>query len=401
MMKKRIITLSLTVALVLTTVFAGAQGVFAETSPDKSLGKNLVNSPAVSAQETRATLPTITAVNVNTAKYLPTYGIQFNKATPKYVAVKMPKAGMLEISVEQIAGQYGSSIKIKKSPSASASTIKSTYLSSSGDLEKTLQIQITKAGTYYIEFSTTFSSGDYKVAYNACYAPAGGTLTRGTTYIGASPSGTTSYYKVTAPSTGYFSISFPKDTRASAYASYRVKMTSSKKSSYYKDWEYVNSSKGYITYAGVPYGTYYIAVKASDPFYGIKVSHTKVTENSGSSKSTAKSFYKKGSTKKGVITASQGTTSGDWYKFKVTKTQKVVIQANGVALGSAYGGLKFSVYRSGRSTADVSANVYRTRKVRQLQLVSSGLKNSLRPGTYYIKVSKYSGGNGYYQLKWL
>ena len=98
-------------------------------------------------------------------------------------------------------------------------------------------------------------------------------------------------------------VTFP--STASTYSpSYSVKLMNSKKKSISGDYQSVYASKNYTTYFGVGKGTYYIAVKTSDPIYGIRTTYNKVTEKSGSTKSKAKSIYKKG-TKKGIITASQ------------------------------------------------------------------------------------------------
>lgn len=51
----------------------------------------------------------------------------------------------------------------------------------------------------------------------------------------------------------------------------------------------------------------------------------RLQKKAGSTKSKAKSIYKKG-TKKGIITASQSSTSGDWYKFKNYKIADSEIQ---------------------------------------------------------------------------
>ncbi len=83
------------------------------------------------------------------------------------------------------------------------------------------------------------------------------------------------------------------------------------------------SKKLFTTYAAVPKGTYYVAVKSTtDSCYGIKLNFTKVTENSGSSRSKAKSLLK-GNTKRGTILVTQTSSNADWYKIKVNSSQKV------------------------------------------------------------------------------
>ena len=236
------------------------------------------------------------------------------------------------------------------------------------------------------------------VGFRAILYPAGGTLTKGKVFYGASPDNSgVSYYKVTAPGNGYLTVSFPE--RLTDYSSFNIKLMNSKKNSLFTNFEYLSSSKAYKTTIGVAKGTYYIAVKNSDNAYGIKVSFTSVKESSGSSKSKAKSISK-GSTKKGIITAAQSATSGDWYKFKITKTQYVKftfkVKANG---GGSSGGLKAAFYQSGKTYPATSVNCYGD-DGKEVQLYTIGKGTKLAPGTYYIKVQKYSHGNGYYTLKW-
>lgn len=192
-------------------------------------------------------------------------------------------------------------------------------------------------------------------------------------------------------------VTFP--STASTYSpSYSVKLMNSKKKSISGDYQSVYASKNYTTYFGVGKGTYYIAVKTSDPIYGIRTTYNKVTEKSGSTKSKAKSIYKKG-TKKGIITASQSSTSGDWYKFKITKSQTVKFSIS--TLASSNGGLRVSFYKAGSSYAFGSQSFSSYTPSGTVQPYTYGYGKKLAPGTYYVKVQKYSGGNGYYKMKWL
>ena len=131
----------------------------------------------------------------------------------------------------------------------------------------------------------------------------------------------------------------------------------------------------------------------------MKVSYTSVKENSGTTKGKAKSIYK-GNTKKGIINASQSSTSGDWYKFKITKSQYVKFNIDVMGnSGGGSGGLKFSFYQAGKNYAAFTKNLYGDASA-DIQLYTSGYGTKLAPGTYYIKVQKYSYGNGYYKIRW-
>lgn len=380
MKKTKLLSLALTIALVLTTVFAGTESIF-----------------AASSQEMQAkSTDQINAVNLNSKDKVDIWSVSYDKNTTTYIPVYIPKAGTFKIDLQGIDYQYGSNVKLKNAPTASAGSIGYGKYISASSPEAVMYASVSTAGTYYLEFSTT-TSGTYKTAFSVSYAPAGGTLKSGTEFFGTSPNGKVSYYKITTKGTGYLKVTFP--STASEYSpSYSVKLMNSKKKSISGDYQSVYSSKNYTTYFGVGKGTYYIAVKTGDPMYGMKAAYTKVTENSGSTKSKAKSIYKKG-TKKGIITAAQSSTSGDWYKFKITKSQTVKFSVS--TLTSSNGGLRISFYKAGSSYAfgSQSFSAYTPSGTIQPYTYSYGKK--LSPGTYYVKVQKYSSGNGYYKMKWL
>lgn len=384
MKKSKLLSLVLTAALVLTTVFAGTEAIFASS----------ITSGSVSYTE-------ITAQDVN--KIDDTSAIKYTAAmttgtdNTAIVPVKVSKAGTISIPLAGVAVGKGVTVTLHSTSAASdGDRIGSSKYLSSSRTEGILNVQVSKAGTYYLKFETSaYSAGTAQsVEFNCLFYPAGGTLTRGTTFYGVSGSNNkVSYYKVTVPGNGYLTVSFPE--LENSYSSFNVKLTNSKKKSL-SDFEYIYTSKAYKTRIGVTKGTYYIAVKNSDNAYGIKASFTSVKESSGSTKSKAKSISK-GGTKKGIITASQSSTSGDWYKIRVTKSQKVNIAVSSLTSGS---GLKISFYQAGNSYASVTKYLSYSAPSGTIQLYTYGNNNKLAPGTYYIKVQKYNGGNGYYSIKW-
>ena len=387
MKRRKLLSLVLAFALVLTTAFAGAESIFAGTVSDAA------GTPATE----------ITAQGANSTEDINAYVARMTTGSDNVtvIPVKTTKGGTLAIPLSGVEVGKGVTVTLH-STSAATSGDKigySKYLSSS-KVEDTLYAKVKKAGTYYLKFETaSYNAGmPQSVGFRAILYPAGGTLTKGKVFYGASPDNSgVSYYKVTAPGNGYLTVSFPE--RLTDYSSFNIKLMNSKKNSLFTNFEYLSSSKAYKTTIGVAKGTYYIAVKNSDNAYGIKVSFTSVKESSGSSKSKAKSISK-GSTKKGIITAAQSATSGDWYKFKITKTQYVKftfkVKANG---GGSSGGLKAAFYQSGKTYPATSVNCYGD-DGKEVQLYTIGKGTKLATGTYYIKVQKYSHGNGYYTLKW-
>lgn len=390
MKKTKLLSLFLTAALVLTTVFASTEAIFASSVTSGS-----------------QTYTEITAQNVNkitdaaTIKY--TASMTTGTDNTAVIPVNVSKAGTICVPLNGVAVGKGVTVTLHSASTASDGNKigYSKYLSSSST-QNTLNVKVTKAGTYYLKFETSkYSAGEAQsVEFNCLFYPAGGTLTKGKIYYGVSgDNNKVSYYKVTASGNGYLTVSFPK--RENDYSSYYVKLTNSKKKALFNGFENLYSSKGYTTRIGVTKGTYYIAVKNSDNAYGIKATFTSVKESSGSTRSKAKSIYK-GGTKKGIITAAQSSTSGDWYKFKITKTQKVKFSISTLtSAGGSYGGLKFSFYQAGKSYAGFTQSFSYSQPSGTIQPYSVYSTKKLSPGTYYIKVQKNSDGSGYYKMKWL
>ena len=389
MKRSKRFSLLLTVTLVVTMVFAGTESIFAG-----SVTSGTVTPTTIEAQD-------INKVTDDTAvKYTAKMTTGTDSVT--VIPVTTTKGGTICVPLSGVEVGKGVTVSLHTTAAATnGDRIGSTAYLSGTAREKTIYAKVAKAGTYYLKFETAGygAAMPQSVEFNALFYPNGGTLTKGTTYYGASPEGSkVSYYKITVPGNGYLTVSFPE--KLSDYPSYLIKLTDSKKNSLFPDFETLSSSSDYKTRIGVKKGTYYIAVRTTQNAYGIKASFTSVKENSGSTKSKAKSISK-GSTKKGIINVTQSDTSGDWYKFKITKTQYVKFDVTTLGSnGGGYGGLKFAFYQSGKSSPAFTKNIYGNNSA-TIQPYTYGSGTKLAPGTYYIKVSKYSHGNGYYKIKWL
>ena len=340
MRKSKLITLTLALALVLSTVFAGAENVFAETNTAPIDSKAAVMKAFAETDEN-----TVTAENRNTVTSLTDYTISYGNGQLNGFKVTMPVEGTLMIdilaSIDSVAAIYtvdendqpgemiGDPINVPQ-----AETDTDYYILS----------QRVKAGTYYVVIGTQYNT-DASAYVSASYAPAGTTVTpkAGKNYYASNQKGKTRYFKVKASSAGYITIDFPYGS-AGTKSTYKVKlMNSSKSKNLLKKTVTVGSSKDWVTYAAVPKGTYYVAVTSStDDWYAINLKATKVKENSGSSKSKAKSISK-GSTKKGTVTVSQSSSAADWYKIKVGSNQKVFLDIL-TKTGGASGGIRVTVY---------------------------------------------------------
>lgn len=377
MKKAKLLRIVLSLALVFTLVFAGSGSTFAA---ETTSGSNVID-----------------AVNANSTSVTPDLAyLQYSSSASAKQEIKTPKAGTIAVRFTATAPTYAYLYDAKGNQIYGYST--SVPASSSDTDYKYAYFPVTAAGTYTLELKAATYGGSAEALIDAFYYPTSGTLTKGKTYYGSSPDGKVSYYKVTATSTGYFTVDFPAGYNDPA--SYQVKlMSSSKKAIFKKGYEYVNSSKSYKTRIGVTKGTYYLAVKTTDPYYGINVKFTSVKENSGSTKGKAKSLSK-GNTKRGIITASQSSTSGDWYKFTIKKAQKVKIEVSTLtSQGGGNGGLKVSFYQGKNSYSSFTENFNYYNDSDTITLYTVG-SSKLAAGTYYMKVQKYNDGNGYYKIKW-
>lgn len=406
MKRFKLLSLTLAFALVLTTMFAGAESVFADTAQTDSdkaaIGASLENARLMRAADTSTPSETIAAVNLNTAtpKWNPTNSYSYSK--PIYAAVSIPKAGNF---VFEIWAKGNTAVALYKDLSDVGVNDPVDYTSipaaQSDDDTYYFTPQVKEAGTYYLVFvgdSYTDTYSDLTIGYVAANKSGGTTtLTSGKTRY-ASVSGTGyRYFKITTAGTRYLTIKFPWGDGGTS-SKYKVKlMNSTKKTNLLKGVVTVDSGRNYVTYAGVPKGTYYVAVSTStDTCYSINVKATKVTEKSGSTKAKANKISK-GGIRYGIITATQSSTSGDWYKFVVGSNQVVNFEVTTLT-GGYSGGLKFTFYDS--RGAFGTSECYYGEPNKTITPSTQYNGGRLAKGTYWIKVQKYGSGSGYYKLKW-
>ena len=382
MKKNRIVSVIIAVAVVMSMTFASGLGVFAGTVTNGTTAAG-----TIAAQDMNST---------DDSGYA-SYTARAIKNSSAVVPVTVKSAGTIIVPLQGIAVGKGLTVTVHTDAAATdANRIGySRYLSSS-KLADTLTADVTKAGTYYLKFDT-WANVEQSADFQVKFAPAEGILKSGKVFYGSSADNSFSYYKITVPGNGYLKVTVPEMDETSSYHYYYIKVTNSSKKNLLAGDKSLYASNNYTSYFGVKKGTYYIAVKNTDKYYGMKATFSSVKENSGASKSKAKPISK-GSTKKGVITANQKAGTGDWYKFVVKKTQKVTLKVN-TKLGGYSGGIKFAVYKKGDSYPFGSRNAYDTASG-ELKPYTFGKGEKLAAGTYYIKVEKYSDGNGYYSIKW-
>lgn len=382
MKRSRIASVVLAIAVVMSMTFTSGIGAFAGTVTNGTSAAG-----TIAAQDMNST---------DDSSYI-SYTAKAIKNSSAVVPVTVKSAGTIIVPLQGIA--VGKNLTVSMHTDTAATDANkigyAKYLSSS-TVNDVLTADVAKAGTYYLKFDT-WANVEQSADFQVKFAPAEGILTSGRVFYGSSADNSFSYYKITVPGNGYLKVTVPEKDESSSYHYYYIKLTNSGKKNLLAGDKSLYASNNYTSCFGVKKGTYYVAVKNSDKYYGLKVTFISVKENSGNSKSKAKSISK-GSTKKGVITANQKAGTGEWYKFVVKKTQKITLKIS-TKLGGYSGGIKFAVYKKGDRYPFGSRNAYDTASG-EIQPYTFGKGEKLAAGTYYIKVEKYSDGNGYYSIKW-
>lgn len=249
---------------------------------------------------------------------------------------------------------------------------------------KTLVAKAPAAGTYYLSIEPYRAAG-YVSVWGSFVNGSDRTMANKTWSAVGLKDAQTNYLKFKAANSGYVTVLHQG-------LSGKVTLTNSKKktlSNAVYASSYNNTSK--ITF-GVKKGTtYYLKVASnynSDGAYRVKYTNSKIADKSGSKKSKAKTMKRK-ATYKGSIIA--GSSTSDWYKFKVTSKRKVTVTMKGATNNK----IKAVFYTSkGKKIGSTTFYDYNSKRV--LQSVGK-----LSKGTYYVKV--YRGtttSSGWYSLNW-
>lgn len=291
---------------------------------------------------------------------------------------------MMVIGEDDSTGRHGYvNFGVFKDAALTQSVDSWTNVSADGESVNGRAFKITEAGTYYLGvysfINSASSAKSYEVLSLSAYSKGTDrTLSNGKWTAVGQKDEQTNYFKFKATSTGYIKVN----------NSDRVYVTLCSSGKKALSGETLNL---YDPVYGVKKGnTYYVKVRAlynTSGMYQLKVTNTGISEKSGTTKSKAVTI-KKGSTKKGTITA--GSSQADWYKFKLTskKTVKMTIK------GATNDQLKIAVY-DGKKVVKTST-IYNNTKSITLTSVGKWSK-----GTYHIKVYRgNSKSSGWYSLKW-
>lgn len=192
------------------------------------------------------------------------------------------------------------------------------------------------------------------------------------------------------PANGYLALynKTKSYVMSSKSISYSGKYASNKKTAEYWTRNVFGLKKG---------ETYFIRVKAFTPVT-LKSSFKKVVDKSGALQSKALNV-KKNKTKTGLIPA--GGTTPDWYKFTLTKAQKIKLYYNIRTKGS----FQISLYSGRRRLASKVLSTQGAQKmtIARQKTDAKGKRTTyaMEKGTYYIKIEPVNSlSSGYYTLMW-
>lgn len=200
------------------------------------------------------------------------------------------------------------------------------------------------------------------------------------------------FVKYKATKNGYLKFTCKDDADGNGTAAY-VTMYKSNKKTALSSADYISSS-GSSEYNA---NSYYAVKKGTTYYFKITPYYTNVnlstkfytTKNQGGTKKSKAASMKKNKTYNGTIYA--GTNDSDYYKYKVTSSQKLNIYVN----AKTNYGLKLK--NSGPGVYTNTSNIMYYAPGSH-HLSTSG---KVKTGTYYIQISGYNKkSTGYYTLKW-
>lgn len=304
------------------------------------------------------------------------------------VPVSMKYKGLLNLNITGTVLPSYVNLQLYSDKNCNSKVGYSGYLSSTS-FEDSMEIDIPAKGTYYLKITmSNYSESDAELSIIAYSFSAEDKVLKNNTWVGSYPLSYNQqiYHKITIAKSGYIKV---EANSLEEYNSLYATLCNSKKTSLTES-TYLSSSQDYTTHFAVKKGTYYIAIKASNP-YKLKYKFTAITDKGASAKGKATSI-KKGQTVKGLIFAEDSTSKYDWFKVKLTKKQELKLDL--VAYGNY--SLKFQIIPA-NSRVIIWGDTMTLYEKDSKSFYSS---DKFPAGTYYIKVSKsQKKSSGYYTIK--
>lgn len=415
MKKTRLLSVVLTLALVFTTVFAGAGSVYAGSIDEPVAGKvqmQLKAKKSLYPETEEATISAKAMYNSSTAK--PSYSTYTIPAGGyiRVVPIEAPASGWMYLDAKAALSndgyvdvylvdkyEYDSNTHMISLPDDAIGDV--NYLYEGEDLPSACMMPVSKGKCYYaLIMSDEYSEVDASISIRARILTTGQrsiseSSSKWTTFSGINKSDETAstYLKFKAERSGVLKVSVKEYGYSSSYATVRLynseKKLRSEKVAYYSD----NGTAKF----GVKKGsTYYIRITDAYGSYeddykvGVRYTITSATDRSIGSKSKAKQIYRKDDSTKSLFVAAN-SNSVDYYKFKVTTARKTKITVKNDNMSSGY--ITMRLYKSNGSF------------IKKVEVPAGyegyiSTTSNLPKGTYYVKITKSLKASGRYSIRW-
>ena len=263
--------------------------------------------------------------------------------------------------------------------------------------------QYIKKGTYYLKFPQMQNS---YILTLVLYSSDGGKITSGTTVAAYCDAGMYQYdasipyvnntYTYKAPSTGYLTIDKKNLVNIAASMSVSFYNSKGKKITDFSSDHDISGKVAFPVKKGTSYKIKVGVLKDGQQFYQMKFGFVSLSEKSGSSKAKARTVKLKKNTK-GMIYAEESVKAQDWYKFSLSKAQKLKITYSGKSISGSIDIIIYDKNKKKLGTYHVMPMIDNT----ETKTIKNAKKGSILPkGTYYIKVVKQRKQTaGYYSFK--
>lgn len=319
----------------------------------------------------------------------PSYDIVVPLSTKSIVVpIQMDYKGRLRINYVGKIVSKGVNINLFSDEACTTKIGFTSYISSTS-LNADTKYDIPKKATCYLKFELpTYADADATITITPYSFSSVGKPLKEKVWTSSHPytGENQTYHKLVISKPGYIKI---EGAFLGGSGSIYATLCNSKKVALSQK-EYLYSSNNYTTYYAVKKGTYYINITSYDD-YKLRYTFAAVKDTSAQSQKKA-TVIGKGKTVKGLILSEDSLKKVDWYKVKLTKSQKLVLDVNAKSCDSIRfeivpASSKVILFGSSFSLYEVNGDTY-------------GTKGALPAGTYYIKVTKTDvKSSGYYSIK--
>lgn len=404
-MKKRILSIALTCALVLSMILVPSNTADA-VELDMFSGKEKKTIEAATGNA-RTGLQETNEITVKTLLYDTTeptiYGVPFEPGAYIYSPFTVKNTGKLYFDFVAYSVDGSSCYAEAQLYDENGVPVDGCSTTLVHGSERTAQwgVSVKSGQKYYLYINVSSNNkGTMNVGFcGSVLTTYDRTLSGGKVAIasGVEQDGSTAstYFKVQPSKTGRMKVQLQEMGYNSTYA--EVRLYNSKKTLVSDKV----SCNGSAVYFGVKKGnTYYIRVTEAKGSYdsyfafALKYTMSSYTDRALGSKSNAKTLKRKASATNTLFVAST-STSTDWYKFNVSAKRATYIRVKTTGMSS--GNLTITVYRGSKKIGSQTIGAQRDGSYRIDYGTTYGKANS---GTYYVKVVKSKKASGQYSIQY-